>query len=337
MIRRLGKSIVYIAIGIFVIIAILVAAYWAPDRSADALKQWQLSNSEFIDVQGMKVHVVQTPECEVYRSRAAIDDAVKSGSILPEIIVLLHGTSASVHTWQGWTTQLSDEYCVVSMDLPGFGLTGPFVDKSTTYTSKNYAAFVVEVLETLHLDRVTLAGNSLGGKIAWRTAALYPEYVKKLILIDSVGYPSAPKSIPIGFVVAKNPVLAPMLNYILPRNVVKKSVLSVYADDSKVDEALINRYYELALRQGNRQALSQRLQEPDNEAIPEHIKQLALPTLILWGAQDDLIPVENAALFHRDIANSQLKIFDDLGHVPHEEDPMATVAVVKEFLMQSDE
>jgi len=334
MMPRLVKIAFYICISIFAILAATLAFFWAPDRSVAELKQWQLPNSEFIDVQGMQVHVVQSAQCEVYRSRAMIDNAVKSGTTLPEVMVLLHGTSASVHTWEGWTTQLSDEYCVVSMDLPGFGLTGPYADKTTKYTSANYAAFVVELLDTLRLDRVILAGNSLGGKIAWRTAVLYPEYVEKLILIDSVGYPATPKSVPIGFKLAKYPVLTPILNRVLPRDVVKKSVLSVYVDDSKVDEALVDRYYDLTLRQGNRQALSRRLQETDSAANPEQIKQLAIPTLILWGAPDDLIPVENAALFHRDISNSQLRIFDGLGHVPHEEYPIATVAVVKQFLAE---
>ena len=335
MMSRLVKITLYVFIIILAILAAVLAFYWAPDRSVVELKQWQLPNSEFIDIQGMQAHVVQSDKCDVYRSRASIDQAVTAGKSLPEAIVLLHGTSASLHTWQGWTKELSSEYCVVSMDLPGFGLTGPYTDQTTKYTSANYAKFVAQVLENLNLKQapqLTLAGNSLGGKIAWRTAALYPEYVKTLILIDSVGYPAMPKDVPLGFKLAKYSALTPILSHVLPRDVVKKSVLSVYADDSKVNDALIDRYYDLTLRQGNRKALNRRLQETDSSDNQDDIKRLTVPTLILWGAQDDLIPVENAALFHRDIANSQLKIFDNLGHVPHEEDPIATVAVVKQFL-----
>ena len=337
MMSRLVKITLYVFIIILVILAAVLAFYWAPDRSVAELKQWQLPNSEFIDIQGMQAHVVQSDKCDVYRSRASIDQAVDAGESLPEAIVLLHGTSASLHTWQGWTKELSNEYCVVSMDLPGFGLTGPYTDETTKYTSANYAKFVAQVLEHLNLKQapqLTLAGNSLGGKIAWRTAALYPEYVKTLILIDSVGYPATPKDVPLGFKLAKYSALTPILSHVLPRDVVKKSVLSVYADDSKVNDALIDRYYDLTLRQGNRKALNRRLQETDSSDNQEDIKRLTVPTLILWGAQDDLIPVENAALFHRDIANSQLKIFDNLGHVPHEEDPVATGKVVKDFLKQ---
>ena len=332
MAQWLVRIIVYLLLAVMVLIFALIAIYWAPDRSVAELKQWQLPNSEFIAIQGMQAHVLQSDKCDVYRSRASIDQAVSAGKSLPEAVVLLHGTSASLHTWQGWTKALSTDYCVVSMDLPGFGLTGPYTDETTKYNSANYAKFVIQVLDSLNLKKVTLAGNSLGGKIAWRTAALYPDRIDKLILVDAVGYPATPKQVPIGFKLAKYSSLTPILSRVLPRDVVKKSVLSVYADDSKVDEALIDRYYDLTLRQGNRRALNRRLQEMDNTSDQAQIKQLDLPTLIIWGAQDDLIPVKNTALFHKDISNSQLKIFNDLGHVPHEEDPVATVKVVKQFL-----
>ncbi|MDN5801418.1 alpha/beta fold hydrolase [Psychrobacter sp. AOP22-C1-22] len=339
MAQWLVKAIIYLLIAMMALLVALVAFYWAPDRSVAELKQWQLPNSEFIDVQGMQAHVVRSDKCDVYRSQTTIDKAVNTGASLPEALVLLHGTSASLHTWQGWTKALSANYCVVSMDLPGFGLTGPYTDATTKYSSANYAKFVMQVLDHLNLNqvtKVTLAGNSLGGKVAWRTAALYPERIDKLILVDAVGYPATPKQVPMGFKLAKYPALTPILTRILPRDVVKKSVLSVYADDSKVDEALVDRYYDLTLRQGNRQALNRRLQETDSTSNQAQIKKLNLPTLIIWGVQDDLIPVENATLFHKDIANSQLKIFDNLGHVPHEEDPIATVNVVKDFLAQTE-
>ena len=322
--NRLVKTMLLTTLGAGVLLAALIAHYWAPDRSVAKLSQWQLPNSEFVAINGMSVHVVRSPKC------------ANANAANPKTIVLLHGTSASLHTWQGWTDQLSSDYCVVSMDLPGFGLTGPFINETTKYNSANYADFVIKVLDKLNLNSVILAGNSLGGKIAWRTAALYPERVEKLILVDAVGYPATPKSIPIGFRLAAYPALKPILRNILPRNVVKKSILSVYADKTKVDDALIDRYYDLSLRTGNRGALSDRLRDFDNTADQEQIKQLTQPTLILWGAKDDLIHVENAKLFHRDIANSQLKIFDELGHVPHEEDPVATVAVVKAFLGQTN-
>lgn len=321
MMSRLVKFILYTGISVLAILVALLVFFWAPDKSVAELGQWLLPDSEFVEVEGMQVHVVQSNLCQDPNNKT-----------LSEVVVLLHGTSASLHTWEGWATELSDESCVIRMDLPGFGLTGPYVNESIDYTSDNYAAFVTQVMDRLQVSQATLVGNSLGGKIAWRTAALYPEYVEKLILIDSVGYPATPKEVPLAFKIAKYPALAPILNYVLPRDVVRKSLVSVYADDSKVNDALIDRYYDLALRQGNRQALIDRLQEFDSTENQDQIKSLTLPTLVLWGAQDDLIPVENAKRFHQDISNSQLKIFDDLGHVPHEEDPIATVKAARQFL-----
>lgn len=332
MITHRVKITRYVCLSMIIGVVALLALLWTPDKSNAELKQWLLPESEFLAAQGMQVHVVQSNLCRAAHSKVVADDAIKTGLTFPETIVLLHGTSASLHTWNGWAKVLSDEYCVVRMDLPGFGLTGPFTDKSKTYTSDNYAALVINVLDQLHVTQATLVGNSLGGKIAWRTAALYPYYVEKLILIDSVGYPATPKKVPIAFTLAKYPVLAPIIKNVLPRSVVKKSLYSVYVDDSKVSDTLIDRYYDLALRTGNREALIQRIREFDNTEDQDQIKRLTQPTLILWGAKDDLITVENAKRFHEAIKNSQLKIFDSLGHVPQEEDPLTTVSVAKNFL-----
>ena len=333
--KRLAKVMLILVVGIIVIISALIAIYWAPDRSVAELQQWQLPSSEFIEVDGTRVHVVQSALCSQYQSKRAVEDNALPNAQMPKVIVLLHGTSASLHTWNGWSKALDNEYCVVRMDLPGFGLTGPFKEVSQTYSSANYAAVVTQVIDKLHLPKATFAGNSLGGKIAWRIAALYPDYVENLILIDAVGYPAASTKVPIGFKLARYSALKPVLTRILPRDVVRKSIVSVYADESKVTEELVTRYYELTLRQGNRHSLSKRLREFDNIEDQDQIAKLKVPTLIIWGAKDELIPVENAALFHKNIKGSQLAIFDTLGHVPHEEDPIATVTAAQKFLDQN--
>jgi pimeloyl-ACP methyl ester carboxylesterase len=109
-------------------------------------------------------------------------------------------------------------------------------------------------------------------------------------------------------------------------------VRSVYGDPGKVTEQLVDRYYELALREGNRQALGRRFTVLLKEDNSRHIAEIRQPTLILWGGRDRLIPPAQAERFHKDIAGSQLVVFDDLGHVGQEEDPARTVAAVKRFL-----
>ena len=121
------------------------------------------------------------------------------------------------------------------------------------------------------------------------------------------------------------------MEHVLPRGVIDSSVRNVYGDPSKVKPELIDRYYDLTLRAGNRHALAYRMDQRVT-GDDAHIKELKLPTLILWGAKDNLIPLDNARRFAADIQGSKLVIFDELGHVPHEEDSQKTVDAFKAFL-----
>jgi pimeloyl-ACP methyl ester carboxylesterase len=170
--------------------------------------------------------------------------------------------------------------------------------------------------------------------VAWKTAVDYPDRVSKLVLVDAAGYVYNATSAPIGFRLAMMPSLRPVMSKLLPRGMVESSVRNVYGDPSKVTPELVDRYYELTLRAGNRDALVERFQQSKSGEAQEQIKQVSQPTLIIWGGQDHLIPPDNADKFQHDIPGSRLAVFDKLGHVPHEEDPVATVAAVLDFLAQ---
>ena len=299
-----------------VLILVMALAWsWAPDRSVDALKaRWAAPPSRFVTLQGMQVHL---------RDEGPRDD--------PTPIILIHGTSASLHTWVDWVAALSPHRRVIRMDLPGFGLTGPAPDAD--YSMARYTGFMRDLLDLLNIDQAVLAGNSLGGGIAWQTALAHPTRVRQLILVDATGYPLQPQSMPIGFRLAQIAWLAPVTQKILPRQMIAASVRNVYGQPDKVSPALVDRYYELTLREGNRASLMQRFQYRSSDAaLAGEIPQLSLPTLILWGSEDRLIPPDHGQRFHQDMAGSQLKMFKGLGHVPHEEDPEATVQAVKSFL-----
>ena len=297
-----------------VLIAGGVVMAWAPDRPVESLKaRWAPAPSQFITVQGMQVHL---------RDEGPKDD--------PEPIVLLHGTSASLHTWDGWVDALKGQRRVIRLDLPGFGLTGPAPDND--YRLTRYTGFMKDVFDQLGLKQVVLAGNSFGGSVSWMTAQAYPDRVAKLALVDSGGYPYKATSVPIGFKLAAIPALRPIIANVLPRSMIESSVRNVYGDPSKVTPELVERYYELTLREGNRGALRERFKQSpggENAALIKGVKQ---PTLILWGSKDGLIPPDNAAHFKQDIAGSQVVVFEGLGHVPQEEDPAQTVAAFKAFL-----
>ena len=299
---------------VVLVIVATVATYWAPDQPVSTLEpRWAQPPSQFLDVAGLRTHL---------RDEGPRDD--------PTPIVLLHGTSDSLHTWGGWTDVLAHERRVIRVDMPGFGLTGPA--PGGDYRIERYVEFVAALLDALGVRQCVLAGNSFGGWVAWETALAHPGRVQALVLVDSAGYPLESQSVPIGFRVARVPGLNRLMRSILPRGVVDSSVRNTYGDPSRVTEELVDRYYELTLREGNRAALAQRFAAGRWAEDPGRIRQLRLPTLVLWGERDRLIPLHYGGQFHRDIAGSELVVLPELGHVPQEEDPRATVAAVRRFL-----
>ena len=269
--------------------------------------------SAFMKLDGMQVH---------YRDQGIATD--------PTPIVLIHGTGASLHTFDAWTAQLEKEHRVIRMDLPGFGLTGPFPNRN--YSMDHYVNFIELFLVKNGINQCIIGGNSLGGAIAWQFAIKNPGMVNKLILIDAAGYPIISDSRPIAFTLARIPVVNKLLTYITPRSMVRSSVENVYADKSRVTDDLVERYFKLTLREGNRQALVDRMTMEGETDKVELIKSIKAPTLVLWGEMDLLIPVSNAHRFHKDLPNSELQILKNMGHVPMEENPEDSLLPLLDFL-----
>lgn len=300
---------------LFAALGALLGAYEGDRPLASLTERWAPAPSRFVEVQGQLVHL---------RDEGPRDD--------PAPIVLLHGTSASLHTWDGWTNALASDRRVIRMDMPGFGLTGP--NAAGDYRIETYVQFVIDVLNTLGVRQpVVLGGNSLGGQIAWETAVNHPDRVKALILVDAGGYDFQPESMPIGFTLARLPVINKLMEITLPRRMVESSVRDVYGDPSKVTPELVDRYFELTLREGNRAALAERFRNGIHGGNAAQIASITQPTLIIWGGKDRLIPPQWGEQFAKDIDGSQLSLFPELGHVPQEEDPPGTVTVVQAFLL----
>jgi pimeloyl-ACP methyl ester carboxylesterase len=311
---RLMMIIGGVPIALALLIGVFVAATWAPERTVEELKaRWAPTPSVFVDAAGMKVHL---------RDEGPREDASP--------IVLLHGTGSSLHAWEGWAEALKDQRRVIRFDLPGFGLTGP--SPEGIYTIDSDVRLVIAILDYLGIERCVLGGNSLGGTVSWRTALAYPSRVEALILVDSGGYPAHPLSVPIGFRLARIPGISWMLQNALPRSLVEQGLRNVFGDPSKVTTELVDRSVELTQREGNRRALIERFRQRQSGSLAHRIPELKLPTLIIWGGRDRLIPPDDAQRFHRDIAGSTLVIFDELGHAPEEEDSGRTVSAVKQFL-----
>lgn len=314
------KLIKRILLGIFAsllsAILLLIVFTWESDKTVEELQtRWAQKPSVFIEVNGLKVHL---------RDEGPKDDPIP--------LVLIHGGASSLHTWDGWSEKLKISRRVIRFDLPGFGLTGPALDQD--YSLQRYIEFVLAILDRLQIKRAILIGSSFGGNVAWRTALEQPKRFHKLVLLDAGGYKIESLSVPIAFKIARIPVLNVLINNILPRKLVESSVKNTYGDPSRVTEEKIDRFFELALREGNRKALGQFQRKLISESgiLENRISELKIPTLILWGKKDRLQPPINAEKFHRDIAGSRLVFFENLGHTPQEENPQETVSVVQEFI-----
>jgi pimeloyl-ACP methyl ester carboxylesterase len=295
-------------------LATIVWSTWEPDRQLGSLMaRWAPEPSSFLELDGMQVHI---------RDTGPRNDPVP--------LVLLHGMASSLHTYEGWQTALQGERRVISVDLPGFGLTGP--SPQGDYRIDAYTRFVLRLLDTLGVKQVVLAGNALGGEIAWQTAVLAPDRVRKLVLIDSDGYQPSVLSMPIAFQIASMRGLRWVSERILPKAMVAASVRNVFGDPNKVTQDKIDRYFELNLRVGNRRALFQRMDQAQFGGNSTLIRRVSQPTLVIWGERDGMISPEHGTLFCQDIQRCRLVTYPTLGHLPQEEDPEGTLPDLVSFL-----
>lgn len=305
----------YSLFAITAILFIVIAIYWKNDIDLNELKdKYAYPSSSFISIDGINVH---------YRD-------VGKG----EAILLIHGTGASLHTWEKWIDILSPSYRVISFDLPGFGLTGP--DPNHNYQISRYSAILDSLIVKLKVDSFHIAGNSLGGLVAWRYTTQFPQKILTLNLIDAAGLPQPGKKPPFIFQLAKLPILSNLLQKVTPKSIIENSMLDVYKNDQLVNEKLIDRYFELSLREGNRTAFVKRMSQLNEKLDISDLKKITAPVLIQWGKDDRWIPLAKGYEFKKLIPQAKLKIYNS-GHVPMEENPMETVEDYVIFLKKSKE
>jgi pimeloyl-ACP methyl ester carboxylesterase len=309
--RLLRRSPLVLLFTLAVLAGVALWAY-APSLPPDVLvDRYADGRSNFIDVGGVRAHV---------REQGNPDG-------IP--VVLLHGSLGSLQVWDGWARELGGKARLITVDLPGHGLTGAW--PRDEYTIEAYADFVEVLVDVLDLDRFVLVGHSMGGAVAWTFAATRPDRVSQLVLIDSAGYPRPGDEVPLATRIARLPLIGEISSYFRPEARTRRSLASAYADPAQATPERVRRYAELQRFPGNREATLQRarLQEPLD---PTMLRRLKVPTLILWGGRDPWVPVADAFRFQNDIKGAQLEVFSKLGHYPMEEDPQATAAAVAAFL-----
>ncbi|MDX6443744.1 MAG: hypothetical protein QOH71_818 [Blastocatellia bacterium] len=300
-----------IAVGLLLLVtAIAIAAMVRPDIPlAKLMPEYGAPPSKFVEIEGMRIH---------YRDEGA-----------GQPLVMLHGFGSSLYTWDGWVRQLAGKRRLIRLDLPGFGLTGPALDGN--YTADRYVRVVTELLDRLGVERADIAGNSMGGRTALMFALQHPERVRKLILVDAGGF--APWPEPMLFKLANTPIVGRWLVvHVTPRFAVRRNLETVYGDPSRLTDAVVNRYWDMTLRAGNRGAMVARITGPPDPVLADRLGELKLPVLIQWGELDGWIPLSDAQGFQRGIAGAELRVYPGAGHVPMEELPEATARDADAFL-----
>lgn len=308
----MSNKIVKFLVTPIAVLATLILLY-QPDKPLEELKEkYAGPNSSFMPMMGMNIH---------YRDEGDRNDSIP--------LVLIHGTSSSLHTWDSLVARIGNRKRIIRLDLPAFGLTGPH--PNADYSIGTYNLIIDSFLTRLGVQQYAIAGNSLGGSIAWNQALYSPEKVRQLILINSGGYPKKQEKGNIGFKLASMPVVGTLLSKFTPKRLIRKSIEDVYAVDERITDELIDRYFNLLLREGNRKATIDIFKQRARPT-PERIAGIVQPTLIIWGQEDQLIDVSNASSFDKDIQNSKMVILPKSGHVPMEETPDAVYDAIRLFL-----
>jgi len=313
------KKIAYGLVGIIALSALAVGFMWESDIPHEVLaEKYAGGASDFLDLpSGARAH---------YRMQ---------GNEEGRTLVLLHGSNASLHTWGPWVEALEDDYMVITVDLPGHGLTGR--TPADDYTYPGMATFVHEFTQTLGLDHFILGGNSMGGGISLLYGLTYPNELDALVLLDSAGIkiPEGAKKntdTPIAFKLAGHWYSDWLLEGVTPRSFVVDGLKKGFTDHSLITDKMIDRYWELIRHPGNRNATAKRLVYYRNQRSELPVEDIKIPTILLWGSDDKIIPVETGLELEKRIPGSKLIIFPNIGHAPMEELPLESAAAARNFI-----
>lgn len=245
-------------------------------------------------------------------------------------LILVHGFAASVHAWRPWIERLRNDYRLVAIDLPGHGLTQ--TPKSYRSTIEGNAALVDALATEVGARSFVLAGNSMGGAVSIAYAKAYPEKLDGLVLVDAAGWPSD-KGGPPGFAgLFNNAVGRWFIKLFDPRLFATGGLRSAYHDEALVTDSLVDRYVDLAMAEGHRDVLLTQRTQPVPPWTPADFHAIRIPTLVIAGEDDELIPAENSRAIAAAIPGAKLILYPDAGHLPMEQIPDATTRDLRAFM-----
>lgn len=249
-------------------------------------------------------------------------------------ILCLHGLGANIYSWRNFINPFSQNNKLILVDFKGCGKSPKPHD--THYSIQDKTDEIYNLILEEDLRNLTLVGNSLGGAIALLLAIRLhkekPDRLSKLILIDSAGDSS---SLPPHLNLLRSFTGAPII-YLSPSRLAAMMTLRMcYYDKTKITSEQVDAYATPLASFGGRHALL----ETARQCIPENADELiaavstiTVPTLILWGREDKVIPLKVGERLHKLLPNSTLAVIEECGHIPQEEKPDETIALISRFL-----
>ena len=302
------------ALVIAVLLAVAFWTLWTPDLDRATLeRQYLQSPGDMVQVLDQRLHVRE------------------SGPQDAPAVLLIHGFGASLHTWEPWVQTLSKDLRVLRLDLPGSGLSPP--DTGNDYSDARSIALINALLNARGLQKVSLLGHSIGGRIAWTFAATAPQRVDKLVLLAPDGFTSP------GFdygTPAQVPAAMGLMRWIAPRWLLHMNLEPGYFSPAALSEENLSRYHDLMRAPGARTALLARWQQTSLREPQPLLQKISAPTLLVWGRQDAMIAFSNAADYQQGIARHSLLALDNMGHLPMEENPLQALPGVLQFLTEKN-
>ena len=247
-------------------------------------------------------------------------------------LILVHGFAASVHAWRPWVERLSADYRLIAIDLPGHGLTETPAGYHASLDGN--AALVDALASHLGVERFVIAGNSMGGAVSLAYAMKHPERLDGLVLVDAAGWPGERNAgpPPLVFALLNNGFTRALMKLVDPRLLARDGLKAAYVDPAIVNEALVDRYANLAMAEGHRDVLLTQDSRPDTPWTPQSFAAIRTPTLVMTGEKDAIIPAENSRAIAAAIPGAYLVTYPEGGHVPMEQLPDQTVQHLRAFL-----
>ena len=264
------------------------------------------------------------------------DEGNKKG----KVILLIHGFNGSLFNYEPMVPFLTDEYRVISLDLPAHGLTGAV--KSDLYSHEGFEKVIGEVVKLLGINKFYFVGHSMGGMIAWRYALKHLDQLNGLIIIGSPFIANEEEyrdfqsvnAPPAAFEIIESKFFRRALEYVTPRLLVKEGVSQTVYDQSIVTDELVDQFHDIILMEGTRLAIGMLVEDHEDDFIanPNDLKNISIPSLILHGEEDNLVDIRFVEHFIDKIPNVRLISYPNVGHMPPMEIPALLAQDIRGFI-----